>query len=517
MTLGGIASLFVCSDNMAVNTLARCGKNASDPHIDRGLAWLEKNFLKDAAEHHFYYYCYGVERVGLACGYKYFGKQDWYRLIAEKLLERQEQDGRWGGNTYKTAFALLFLTRGRNPVLYNKLRFNGDWNNRPRDLAQLTQWITYKFERPVNWQVINLQTQPEEWHEAPIVYLSGSLKFTMTDAEVAKLRRFIHQGGAIFSCTECQGRGFRDAIRKLYKRLLPEYELTPCQTTHPIYDVHFKLRGRPRFEVISNGVRPLVVHSDDDLPLAWQFKKVVTARTQFEGPANVFMYLTDKGRLRGRGVSHWPEKPTTYTTRTVKLARLKFTGAHDPEPLAYERFARLMRRDCQTRVDVVGPVPIRDLPRSGAKIASLTGVGAFKLSAEDMKTLKAWVAAGGTLVIDAMGGSRAFHDSAVAALRAMYEARLKTLAPGSPVYQLPGCEITRVGYRHGAAAEMASIHTPAVRAILVGGRPAVLYSRHDISAGLLGIPASTIDGYDVPSAFALMRNLTLYAAGAKAK
>ena len=517
MTLGGIASLFVCSDNLAAGSPAGCGKNASDTNIDRGLAWMEKNFLKDVEDHYFYYYCYGVERVGLASGYKYFGKQDWYRLIAERLIERQEAHGRWGGSTYKTAFALLFLARGRNPVLYNKLRFNGDWNNRPRDLAQLTQWIAYKFERPVSWQVINLQTEPDEWHDAPIIYISGSKKFTLTDAEVGKLRTFIQQGGSIFSCTECQGRGFRDSIRKLYKRMLPEYEMTPCQPGHKIYDVHFKLRGRPRFEIISNGVRPLVVHSDDDLPLAWQFKKVATARTQFEGPANAFMYVTDKGHLRGRGVSHWPEKPETYTVRTVKLARLKFPGAFDPEPLAYERFARLMRRDCQTRVDLVGPIGIKDLPASGAKIATLTGVGSFKLPVADVKALKGWVAAGGTLVIDAMGGSRPFHDSAVATLRAMYDTPLATLAPGSPIYQLPGFAIKRVGYRHGAAAGGAAGRTPAVRTVIIDSRPAVLYSREDISAALLGIPASTIDGYDTASAFALMRNFVLQAAGVKPK
>ena len=517
MTLGGLASLFVCSDNTPPPGLAKCGQKPTDANIEAGLAWMEKNFLKDIEENYFYYYCYGVERVGLACGYKYFGKQDWYRLIAERLLERQEANGRWGGNTHRTAFALLFLTRGRNPVLFNKLRFDGDWNNRPRDLAQLTQWITYQFERPVNWQVINLQTEPEQWHDAPIIYLSGSRKFTLTDAEVAKLRRFVNQGGAIFSCTECRGRGFHDAIREVYKRMFPRYELTPCPPTHAIYSMEFKLHGRPRFEVVSNGVRPLVVHSDDDLPLAWQFRRLATARTQFEGPANVFMYLTDKGRLRGRGVSHWPERPATYAARAVRLARLKFDGAFDPEPLAYERFARLMRRDCQTHVDIVGPIAVSDLPAAGAKIATLTGVGALKLSAAEIKTLKDWTAAGGTLVIDAMGGSKAFYDSARALLMSMYGTVGRELALSAPVYQIEGFRIVRVTYRHDAKVRMPGRRTPAVRAVMVGDRPAVLFSREDISAGLLGIPASTIDGYDTASAFALMRNFTLHAAGLKAR
>ncbi len=517
MTLGGLASLFVCSDNLSTAALIKCGQDTEDAHIKRGLAWMEKNFLKDVDSHRLYYYAYGAERVGLASGYKYFGKQDWYRLLARRLLDLQEGNGRWGGCTYKTAFALLFLARGRNPVLYNKLRFNGDWNNRPRDLAQLTRWITYKFERPVSWQVINLQTPPEQWHDAPIVYLSGSKKFTLTDAEVAKLRTFVLQGGTIFSCTECRGRGFHASIRELYKRMFPQYELTPCDPKHPIYNVHFTLRGRPRFEVLSNGVRPLAIHSDDDLPLAWQFRKVATSRSSFEGPGNAFMYVTDKGRLRGRGVSHWPDKPTTYFTRTVRLARLKYAGSVDREPLAHERFARLMRRDCQTKVDLVGPVAIKDLPASGAKIASLSGTTEFKLTAAEIKTLTTWVAAGGTLVIDAMGGSKAFYDSALAMLRGVYETAGRVEPITAPIYQLPGFAIKRVGYRHGAAVRAQGSSEPSLRVLAVNGRPAIFTSREDITAGLLGVPASTIDGYDPASAFALMRNVTLHAAGVRAK
>ena len=101
---------------------------------------------------YFYYYLYGVERVGIASGYSRFGEKDWFRLGAAELIrrlckwdetthaftvhERTAGDGR--ATTIKTddlAFALMFLSRGRAPVAINKLDFGGsaaNWNNRPR-------------------------------------------------------------------------------------------------------------------------------------------------------------------------------------------------------------------------------------------------------------------------------------------------------------------------------------------------------------------------------------------------
>src|SRR5207248_8214444 len=114
---------------------------------------------------------YGIERAGLASGFKYFGKHDWYRELAQRILLTQGGDGAWGeSNVIETAYHLLFLSRGRHPILMNKLRFDGYWANRPRDLANLARFAGKQLERPLNWQVVPLDNDYTDWMDSPILY-----------------------------------------------------------------------------------------------------------------------------------------------------------------------------------------------------------------------------------------------------------------------------------------------------------------------------------------------------------
>jgi len=160
MTAAGLASMFVCFDNLFTKGFIECNTQNEFKPIKRGLDWFDKNF-EDTMKAGGggipspQYFLYGVERVGLASGYKYFGTSDWYKMGVEMLLKQQDPaTGCWNGDIVQTAFSVLFLIRGRNAVLFNKLEYDGDWNNRPRDVAMETRWITRDFERTVNWQII---------------------------------------------------------------------------------------------------------------------------------------------------------------------------------------------------------------------------------------------------------------------------------------------------------------------------------------------------------------------------
>ena len=524
MAVAGLASLFVCNDNLQADKFADCGANATVPPIEKGLAWLEATIRKIGLDSTLevpganvgrmrldMYYLFGVERVALASGYKYFGHLPWYQAGATRILKYQQPNGAVRGQGFgdvntATAYALLFLARGRHPVVFNKLKFDSDWNNRPRDLAVLTRWLSTTFERTLNWQIIALDNPVEQWHDAPILYVSGSKDPRFSPKHLETLRTFVHQGGTIFSCTECGGAGFKTKMREAYAKMFPRYKLQPLDPKHDLFRVHFKVRGL-QFSMLTNGVRPLAIHCDFDLPLGWQQRRFKTRTWTFQVAANIAMYVTGKGAFRPRGITHWPPDKAPAPTKTVPLVRLKHGGNFNPEPLAFERFRRLLAQRNKIKIEVLGPVAIGALARSGAKLAALTGTGTLSLSAEEKKALKDFVAGGGTLVIDAAGGNAVFDKSARAILSEMYGARLRTLATVSSLFKQKGMEIKRVRYRGAARMRLGRSSAPSLRAITLADRPAVIYSREDITSGLVGYESATCDGYDVDSAFEIMRNI----------
>ena len=596
MTAGGVASLFVCFDMLYADKFITCGRKMDYKPIARGLAWFDKNFEKTmrnvTRETQGYYYLYGIERVGLAAGYKYFGTQDWYKIGAMKLVADQKSNGSWlntaSGNVnapapkpkpkapakdagkdkdtgkkkamvddapedwnvlaapkknakpkqaesrpmdiINTCFSLLFLIRGRHPVLFNKLEFEGDWNNRPRDLASLTLWISQTFERTVNWQIVNLKVPVKELHDAPILYISGSLEPKFTKAQKDKLRTFVWQGGTLFSVTECGGKAFEQGIRKLYAELFPKYEMVPVDKTHPLYGAHFELKGSPRFSVLSNGVRPLALHTTEDLSKAWQLKNRSTQRVYFEIAANLFLYVTDYGSLRHRGTSNWPEPKATPVKKQVTIARIKHNGNCDPEPLAFDRFKLMMKNEEGVDLKVTPPQQATALAGSDAKIAVMTGTNAFKLAAKDKQALKAFVNGGGTLVVDAAGGPRYASDVqtqinqrtgfAASAEEMIYdvfgEGSLRRISASAPLFSAGGRKIDRLRYRRETRKRLAGMKDANLRVVVVGDRPGVIYSQEDITSGLVGYECSTVDGYAPESAYELMRNIVLLAGGVKA-
>ena len=191
--------------------------------------------------------------------------------------------------------------------------------------------------------------------------------------------------------------------------------------------------------------------------------------------------------------------------------------------LWHTRFARLMDRHAGTAVKVRGPMAIGELAASGAKLAVLTGTEKFTLSEAEIKALKTFVEGGGTVFIDAAGGEepkagKGFVASVEAVLAAAFPGqRLASLPPTSPLYTRKGMEIRAVRWRRETRVAMLDTKAPHLRAIRVDGRPGVIFSRHDITAGLLGVPVAGIYGYhpgdvkDPGTAFKLMRNIVLTA------
>lgn len=569
MTAAGVATLFITQDyNHALEGLT-CKGNISNKHIEEGMEYIGKNF--DQALRGTQYALYGIERIGVASGYKYINNIDWYQRGADYLIKGQQKEGQWNGQwrgpIAETALGVLFLARGRAPVVMNKLDY-GDrvstasaaiapapapapvakdaktpkpatpppaaasgkdnkaaWNQRPRDAANVVRWIGRQAERDLNWQIVNLSRPAEELSDAPILYIAGSDAPNFSAEDKVKIKTYIENGGMVVANADCGSASFATGIRKLGGELFPLQEFRELPAEHVIYtNAQFqrsKWRTKPSIMAQSNGVRELIILIPQADPAkAWQTQTDKGKEELYQLMANIFLYAVDKQGLQYKGQTNLiVPKKDVKADRTIRMARLQYDGNWDPEPGGWRRMAALMLNDKKTAL-TVEPVKITAGALKPFKIAHLTGTTKFKLDEAARTELKSFVAGGGTLIVDAAGGSGEFNSSADTELRAMFPAdatKLDTPLPADhAIYSIPDAKIADVIYRTFARSKLTGeLRSARLRGIIIGGRTAVIYSPEDLSTGLVGNQIDGIIGYDPRTATNLMRNILLYANAAK--
>ena len=262
MTCAGIASLVIASGRISAgdaqadgDQIHCCGNQQGDDsaeRVERALRWLgrpdvftvQQNPRGSQSLWHFYF-LYGVERIGRLTARRFIGDHDWYREGAALLCSPGEQQlgGQWQGSgssvdpehdpNIATSFALLFLTKGRRPILISKLQHGpgDDWNHHRSDVANLTSYVetrwTKEFPLGMSWQVVDLsKATVEDLQQSPVLYLCGSQAPDIDDHQGQVLRDYIDRGGFLFAEACCDGDGFDRGFRALVKKIFPpEYQL----------------------------------------------------------------------------------------------------------------------------------------------------------------------------------------------------------------------------------------------------------------------------------------------------
>ena len=117
------------------------------------------------------------------------------------------------------------------------------------------------------------------------------------------------------------------------------------------------------------------------------------------------------------------------------------------------------------------------------------------------------------MVIDAAGGSRTFDEAVYRQILPLLEnAEYGPIAANHSIYRWPE-PVGQVTYRRGLALALGPArHEPRLRGILDGDRLAVIYSRDDLTAALVGYQFHGIRGYSPRTAAALMANIVCYVA-----
>ncbi len=532
MTAAGVATLFITQDYVNPGRGLNCTSSPQHPGLEKGLTWLVANFGKVATDEKYdrdfpFPTLYACERVGVASGLKYFGDINWYQRGADWLIKKQSKKGSFAehgsGDVSDTAFGVLFLSRGRSPVVINKLDYStgqgGDakapWNIRPRDVARLVRWVGKSTERELQWQITNLTSSAEDLHDAPILYLSGKEEWNPSDEAKTKIKTFIDGGGLLLANADCMGKGFLASVRKLGRDMFPGYEFRELPADHPIYTeeqfLRDKWKTKPSVLGLSNGARELMlVIPQGDPAKAWQLGTVGGKEESWQLGANIILYAVDKRGLRNRGVTHLVKRDDKKKPdMVISVARLDYAGNWDPEPGGWRRMADVMHNGgVNLQVAAAKPGALGD-----AKVVHITGTLPLTLDAAAQVALKKAIDGGATVVVDAAGGSAEFAASAEKLIPLLATEPLKPIAPDHALYSAGGEKLAGAAYRDYAQRVVGSAKEPKLQGVERGGRFIILYSREDLSAGLVGQAVDGIIGYDPATATALMTRILHYAAG----
>jgi hypothetical protein len=545
MTAAGLTALFITQDYLhAREALALRTGGGSAPYesaIERGLAWMDRHFSVEenpGRDTYFFSYLYGVERVGLASGYRTFGGRDWFRHGAAEIINRlcdaDEDTGRPvvrrrlrtgdPAQVRRLAFGLMFLSRGRVPVAVNKLSARRvAWNNRPRDVANLTRWIAQESEAALSWQIVSFDDEPHAWLQAPLLYLASHEALHCVDnpEAMARLKRYLDLGGLLLAVNEGKTRAFGQSVQQAARSMYPQYAWRGLPADHWAYGLHFPVRSRrPPLRALSNGVRELIILAPDrDLSAPLQVHD--EDHGAFPTVSNIYLYASEMNRPRPRLA-----RPSTDASHgsadrppaSASVVRASYGGNWNPEPLALEVFGAAAAADrgldvrladeALEAIDTIDPRP---------DLVIVSGTDAHKFTGPERQAIRSYVEGGGVILFETAGGRGPFTQTAETMCRELLGDRAgpAQVVTGTRIVTGEGLRdatnLSRVEYRPFAADLFGARETrPSLQGMAIDGTPRVLFSREDISNGLLDQPCWGVAGYAPRSARDLLGNIVLH-------
>ncbi len=567
MTTAGLCGLLIAG--MELNegrelfqpdgTTTNCGHYEENRPVAEALGWVTRNFTYDLSAGRTFYNYYGIERAGRLSGLRFLGDHDWYRAGCERLVAMQRDNGAWRADgtfdnmpVVSTSFALLFLSKGRTPILISKLAHGdltqrygpqADWNNDRYDARNLVEFSSRALfkKQPLAWQAFDAgRVQPrggrwtneEEFQErllvplleAPIAYFNGHHAPRFTAIEEKLLKEYVEQGGFLLAEACCGRKEFDAGFRALAKKLFPDTPLKRLPRKHPIYRAHFPIREEVELWGVELGCKTVVVYSPKDLSCRWEANKPETAegKIAFETGANIIAYATGKEppkpRLSEAQVISAKGEPDKVPRGFLRVAQLRHDGDWHPAPQAMHNLMLDLRKNAQLDVALQKKeIAANDPDLAQYRFLYMHGRNAFTVGAKDAENLRNNLETGGLLFADACCGRSAFDNAFREFVKKVFPGKeLERIPPTDDLFgkEINGQAISTVRVRKeapgGGPAEFRD-EQPFLEGVRFENRWVVIYSKYDIGCALEKHQSTDCLGHDYPSALRLGGAAILYA------
>jgi hypothetical protein len=564
MTTAGLSNLLITGADLEVGkqklrddgVAELCGIYEENKAVADALRWVGNNFPAKltverarAAFQHPYYGLYGIERVGRLTGNRFIGGHDWYRLGCEFFVDTQKADGRWDGEgrqfdhwpVVATSFSLLFLSKGRTPVLMTKLAYNrgDDWNNKRSDCKNLVAFVSKELFKgqPMAWQIFDSRTKPAEQEDqvkelaaellqSPVTYFNGHNR-APTGKERDILREYLNNGGFVFA-EACCGRPEFDAdFRAMCKEMFPDNPLTLLPDSHAVWLASGKFAVPPgEFPIwgIQQGCKTILMYSPKAISGYWEGNatSIGRAATAFQLGANIIAYATGleapKPRLTEVEIFKGDLK-STVRRGFLRVAQIKHEGDWQPAPLAMRNLMADVRKSgLDVSLETI-PLPLASDNIVDFRFLYMHGRSAFNFQKQQMNQLRFNLETGGVLLADACCGAKSFDTSFRTFMDQLWEDKKLKLQP-IPLtdelysHQLNGEALRELRCRREGAdgrPEPAFKNVaPLLEGIKLNNRWVVIYSKYDLGCALEKHKSTDCLGYDYDSALKLGKAAVFY-------
>ncbi len=567
MTCAGITSYVIASGHLSTpdaevidGRVICCGGQDQDRTIDNALAWLGQRFSvrqnpgqAGGNTTWWLYYLYGLERVGRMTGRRFIGEHDWYREGADVLIRGQDRlSGFWkgpgtGGNPetephIATSFALLFLSKGRWPVVVGKLSHEPgeDWNQHRHDIANLTHYTAQRWDQKLTWQVIDgKQATTTDLLQAPVLFFNGRHRPLFSKRQIQSLREYVDNGGFIFAEACCGGDGFDRGFRELMDEVFPEleYRLRLLPPEHPVWRAEEPVDPelvRPLWG-IDIGCRTSVIYCPQDLSCYWELSRQrrgddldVGIRAEIAAAnaigINVLAYATGrelkfKDEVRTADLADAESDPVERGKLAV--GKLRHSGGWNVAPAALSNLGRALARELGIRVDTTPhEFPLTDPRLFDYHLVFMHGRHSFQLSPLERQQLRAYIERGGMLFADSICGSEEFVRAFRREMAAVFpDIPMERIGSDHPLFtpEFEGFDIRRVQRREpregGPDGRLdAAIREvePLLEGVMLGERYGIIFSPFDLSCALESHSSPECAGYTSEDAARIGINVVLY-------
>jgi hypothetical protein len=417
-----------------------------------------------------------------------------------------------------------WITRDGKRTMYR------DWMTDPADVMTLLDWTNKKLGIHYRAVETDLATFSYDPRELPVLLMAGHNQFSLTDEIRENLARFVADGGTVLADACCGWNDFADAFRKEMELIFPKRPLLKVLPDNPLFSSYYKLEkftykkegetfdDEASLESIQFGCRDAVIFSHRDMTCGWDGHEHergtrMTIDLARQVGANLITYVLGTFQL-GRFLSTTKvyHETGTPTRDDFVFAQIIHEGDWDPDPSAVHNLLKFVRDESTMEVQFKRRnIHMADPEAASWPLWYMTGHREFELAEEEVAQLRRYLEAGGMLIADACCGRTSFDTAFRAAMRKVFpENPLRSLPPDHPLYHCH-FDIERVEYTPRVREDFGNFNTPPLEAILVDGKPLVVYSKFDLGNGWEQFPHAYAYGLKEDSALKLGTNLLVYA------